>query len=84
MKSICFITILILNLDGTLYKDKYEVPIKLDTEWNEELVVKCSNEAEKIKNRISTHHWNYKGRGGLSQGYYLNDGSDRMVIGYLY
>ena len=41
-------------------------------------------DVNKIQNRISTHHWNYKGRGVLSQGYYLNDGSGRMVIGYLY
>ena len=42
------ITILILQLDGTILKDKHEVPIKLETNYEEEVVVRCSEEAERI------------------------------------
>ena len=52
MKTICFISILILNLDGSILQDKHEAPIKLETEHPEEINIKCSEEAEKIKNRI--------------------------------
>ena len=76
MKTICFISILILNLDGSILQDKHEAPIKLETEHPEEINIKCSEEA--------THTWEYiKGR-PETQGFYLNDGSGRLVIGYLY
>lgn len=72
------ITILILQLDGTILKDNHEVLLKAETEWQEEVVVRCSEEADRITRSISTHTWE------KPQGWYLNDGSGRMVIGYLY
>ena len=84
MKTICFISILILNLDGSILQDKHEAPIQLETEHPEEINIKCSEEAEKIKNRISTHTWEYIKGKPETQGFYLNDGAGRLVIGYLY
>ena len=82
--KLCFITILILQLDGTILKDKHEVPITLETKFEEEVVVKCSEKGEEIVERMATHHWEYVKGDALSQGWYLNDNSGRMVIGYLY
>lgn len=72
------ITILILQLDGTILKDKHEVPIKLETNYEEEVVVRCSEEAERITRSISTHTWDKP-----QHGWYMNDDTG-LVIGYMY
>lgn len=78
------ITILILQLDGTILKDNHEVLLKAKTKWREEVVVRCSDVGQKKVEEIATHHWEYIKGDAKSQGWYLNDGSGRMVIGYLY
>ena len=78
------ITILILQLDGTILEDKHTVKLKSETKWKEEVVVRCSEEADKIIESISTHTWEHIKGDAQSHGWYLNDGSGRMVIGYLY
>jgi len=77
------ITILILQLDGTLLKQKHNIRIE-PVKTTSELVIACSNQAEKIRNNISTHHWEYTKGDAQSHGWYLNDGSGRMVVGYMY
>ena len=72
------ITILILQLDGTILKDKHEVLIKLETEWEEEVVVRCSEEGDKLIEKLATHTFE------KPQGWYMNDGSGRRIIGFMY
>ena len=71
------ITILILQLDGTILQDKHTVKLIAETNYEEEVVVRCSDEADRITRSISTHTWK------KPQGWYMNDGSG-LVIGYMY
>ena len=71
------ITILILQLDGTILQDKHTVKLIAETNYEEEVVVRCSEEAERITRSISTHSCD------KPQGWYMNDGSG-LVIGYMY
>tara|TARA_A100000164_G_C21543897_1_gene601782 strand:- start:387 stop:608 length:222 start_codon:yes stop_codon:yes gene_type:complete len=72
------ITILILQLDGTILQDKHQVIIKRETNWQEEVVVRCSEEGDKLIEKLATHTWE------KPQGWYMNDDSGRRIIGFMY
>ena len=72
------ITILILQLDGTILQDKHTVKLIAETNYEEEVVVRCSEEAERITRSISTHTWDKP-----QHGWYMNDDTG-LVIGYMY
>ena len=71
------VIIIILNFSGELEYRKYEFINNSKT--NEELVLKCSDKADEIREQISYHTWNYKNKGPMSQGWYLKDDTGMLV-----
>ena len=55
--------VLVLLFDGTLVKDKFELPIAMS-------VHECLDFSEKYRETIATHSW----EDPRGQGYYLNNG----------
>ena len=46
---------------------------------NEEIIIQCSEYADKIRHKIAYHTWNYKNQGSKSQGWYMYDKSGMLI-----
>ena len=67
----------VLTFGGELEYRKYEF---LNTgKSNEEIIIQCSEYADKIRHKIAYHTWNYKNQGSKSQGWYLYDKSGMLI-----
>ena len=67
----------VLTFGGDLEYRKYEF---LNTgESNEEIIIQCSEYADKIRHKIAYHTWNYKNQGPKSQGWYMYDKSGMLI-----
>ena len=67
----------VLTFGGELEYRKYEF---LNTgKSNEEIIIQCSEYADKIRHKIEYHTWNYKNQGSKSQGWYLHDKSGMLI-----
>ena len=72
--------IVVLTFGGKLEYRKYEF---INTgKSNEEIIIQCSEYADKIRHKIAYHTWNYKNQGPKSQGWYMYDKSG-MLIAYI-
>ena len=69
--------IVVLTFGGELEYRKYEF---LNTgKSNEEIIIQCSEYADKIRHKIAYHTWNYKNQGSKSQGWYMYDKSGMLI-----
>ena len=69
--------IVVLTFGGKLEYRKYEF---INTgKSNEEILLKCSDYADKIRKEIAYHTWNYKNQGAKSQGWYMYDKSGMLI-----
>ena len=67
----------VLPFGGELEYRKYEF---LNTgKSNEEIIIQCSEYADKIRHKIAYHTWNYKNQGSKSQGWYKYDKSGMLI-----
>ena len=67
----------VLTFGGELEYKKYEF---LNTgKSNEEIIIQCSEYADKIRHKIAYHTWNYKNQGSKSQGWYMYDKSGMLI-----
>ena len=67
----------VLTFGGELEYRKYEF---LNTgKSNEEIIIQCSEYADKIRHKIAYHSWNYKNQGSKSQGWYMYDKSGMLI-----
>ena len=67
----------VLTFGGELEYRKYEF---LNTgKSNEEIIIQCSEYADKIRHKIAYHTWNYKNQGSKSQGWYMYDKSGMLI-----
>ena len=67
----------VLTFGGELEYRKYEF---LNTgKSNEEIIIQCSEYADKIRHKIAYHTWNYKNQGSRSQGWYMYDKSGMLI-----
>ena len=67
----------VLTFGGELEYRKYEF---LNTgKSNEEILLQCSDYADKIRKEIAYHTWNYKNQGSKSQGWYMYDKSGMLI-----
>ena len=67
----------VLTFGGELEYRKYEF---INTgKSNEEIIIQCSEYADKIRHKIAYHTWNYKNQGSKSQGWYMYDKSGMLI-----
>ena len=67
----------VLTFGGELEYRKYEF---LNTgKSNEEIIIQCSEYADKIRHKIAYNTWNYKNQGSKSQGWYMYDKSGMLI-----
>ena len=67
----------VLTFGGDLEYRKYEF---INTgKSNEEIIIQCSEYADKIRHKIAYHTWNYKNQGSKSQGWYMYDKSGMLI-----
>tara|TARA_R100000231_G_scaffold2543_1_gene4608 strand:- start:180 stop:419 length:240 start_codon:yes stop_codon:yes gene_type:complete len=67
----------VLTFGGELEYRKYEF---INTgKSNEEIIIQCSEYADKIRHEIAYHTWNYKNQGSKSQGWYMYDKSGMLI-----
>ena len=67
----------VLTFGGELEYRKYEF---VNTgKSNEEIIIQCSEYADKIRHKIAYHTWNYKNQGSKSQGWYMYDKSGMLI-----
>ena len=67
----------VLTFGGELEYRKYEF---LNTgKSNEEIIIQCSEYADKIRHKIAYHTWNYKNHGSKRQGWYMYDKSGMLI-----
>ena len=67
----------VLTFGGELEYRKYEF---LNTgKSNEEIIIQCSEYADKIRHKIAYHTWNFKNQGSKSQGWYMYDKSGMLI-----
>ena len=67
----------VLTFGGELEYRKYEF---LNTgKSNEEIIIQCSEYADKIMHKIAYHTLNYKNQGSKSQGWYMYDKSGMFI-----
>ena len=60
------IVVIILLFNGEMELKKYPF---------QGTVHECFEYGEQLRNQLSTHTWNYKNRGPMSHGWYLNNGT---------
>jgi ABC-type tungstate transport system permease subunit len=78
MKSI--VVMIIILFSGKLEYRKFQY---INTgKSNEEIVIQCSEYADKLREKISYHTWNYKNQGPETHGWYMKDGSG-MLVGHI-
>ena len=73
--SILVFVILLSN--GDLRYQKFEY--KNFGKNNSEFITKCNEYADKLREEISYHTWNYKNKGRKSQGWYLKNDTGQII-----